>query len=50
MKIFGGLRSSLAFIPGGVRELDKFFGDPPASKASRDVPNLIERKNPHTPI
>ena len=30
--------------------LEPFFVNPPASEASRDVANLIGRKNPHTPI
>ena len=26
------------------------LGDPPASEANREVANLTERKNPHTPV
>ena len=28
----------------------KLEDDPPASEASREVANLTERKNPHTPV
>ena len=27
-----------------------FFCNPPASEASREVANLTNRKNPHTPV
>ena len=29
---------------------DNFFTFPPASEVSREVANLIERKNPHAPV
>ena len=34
-----------------LKETDTFIASyPPASKASREVANLTERKNPHTPV
>ena len=33
-----------------IYKLDYFEFNPPASKVSREIANLIERKNPHTPV
>ena len=32
-----------------IQKIDSSF-NPPASEASREVANLTERKNPHTPV
>ena len=44
------LYNPLSLIHQEGNLLTSQFVNPPASEASREVVNLIERKNPHTPL
>ena len=41
------LKLCSVILPGKTVQ---YYHNPPASEASREVANLTERKNPHTPI
>ena len=53
---FNLLKLAKKYLPCILETFDEktmmhcFYSSPPASKASREVENLIDRKNPHTHV